>query len=176
MRTGQPLLVRLASPFETDPSGQLLHHLLHRIHGLPGALAERRGPDDFVGGKTIIVLKLRRAINPLHGRERRKRHHPSHAVADENILHVIGRHAKGRVELDDNALNAIAIDEVVHIRRAEGGLQSGIDVRGRNTERVRFLFIESDFQLRGVFETLHANTANRWIFRSHFQKLISRGQ
>src|SRR5207244_5415391 len=67
-------------------------------------------------------------------------------------------------------------DEIVYVSGPESGLQSGVDVRGRNTERVGLLFVQIDFQLRGIFQTLHPHANNHRTFRGHCQKLISRGQ
>jgi len=57
-------------------------------------------------------------------------------------------------------LNTVAIDKIVYVRRTETGLQSGVDISGRNTERIGLFFIQIDFQLGGVFQTLHANAAD----------------
>ncbi len=54
--------------------------------------------------------------------EGRERNHRAGFVANVNFLDVVRQHAIRRVEHDDDLLDAIAVHEIIHVRRIRSTL------------------------------------------------------
>ena len=96
----------------------------------------------------------------------------AHVPAPEILRH----HAERRVRLNDDVLDAAAINEVVDVAAAPGDGQRVIDVGHLESQRGRLLRIDVEPELRRVFLAIGPHVRQQLVLGGHEQELVARGR
>ena len=86
---------------------------------------------------------------------------------------VIALHAAGGFGLHDHALHAPLVGEVVHIAGAQGGGQGAIDGIKAHAQRIGFVAVNVDLQLRCILQTIGAHLGQHLALHGHAQQLVA---
>ena len=88
-------------------------------------------------------------------------------------VQIFRRHAIGRVALHIDALDPVAVDEIVDEGAAPGRRQGGVDVGGRHAQRIGLFLIDVDMKLLGVVQAGGPHRCQLGIARRQRQKLVA---
>ena len=88
-------------------------------------------------------------------------------------IEIIRRHAVGRVALHIDPLDPVAVDEIVDKGSAPGRRKGGVDVGGRNPQRIGLCLIDIDMKLLGVVQAVGPHAREQGILRRQAQQHVA---
>ena len=109
---------------------------------------------------------------PAHGRERCDRHQFALAVADAELEDVVGLHAPLVIGLDDDALHAAAVREVVDVGGAEVGGDRVVDILEGDAEGCGLFAVDHQLDLRRRRQSLDVHVLQHRASLGRCEQLV----
>ena len=173
LRTRQALLARLAGPLIGEAARQLGRQTFHLGHRGAAAVAGCGFARNTHGGITVVTHCLHGADGPEGGGEACHRNRLPPGIEHVDAQQVVTLHAGRRIGLHHHALQAPGIRKVVDVTRTQGGRQRVVDRVEAYAERIGFVAVDVDLQLRRVFQPIRPHAGQYLALRRQAEQLVA---
>ena len=170
------MFVRKTREFIADAGRQLTHQLGDFSDRLAGTDTWCGASEYLEGCVFVVVFNLLRPNRPTAGHEGIERYHRPAGVTDIPFAEVIGLHARIGITLHINILYPAFARELVDIFRGQCAFNGCVDIGVGDAERISFLAIDMQLELRRIFKPVRPHAGQEGIFCGHGQQLITRGE
>ena len=174
MGTRGGFLVAQARPGVADAGRELGGDGGHALHRAARAAARCGLAEDFDGGAATGTPAPRFAPSchfPVITVDSGTR--PPWALRRVPLAKLVGQHARGRLALDIDLLDAAAALELVDIDRAECALNQRVEIGNRHARGAEFLTIDLQLILRCVPQAVGADGNECRVLRRGAQQLVA---